>query len=310
MSTMDIPAIVVLLLATLTFVVVGLAALFRERARQRSYSVLAGSKRRGLLSRLRRSAERRLLGTRVGRRLRWQLDNADLGVPVVDAVLGSAVALLVAGVVSFRIGGPVFALLMLGLVVAGARAWFRRREEQRRIRFVEQLPDLARLLANATSAGLSLRASLAVAAAESLEPVKGELTRLNDELALGATIEGALERMTERLPSRELGVLVNVLVIQSRAGGRIVTALQGITEALETRRDLRREVATLLAGSKATALAVALLGGLMVVLVHTSVPGGLRTLLADPIGLVVFLLSAALFAIGMLMIRRVTKVDL
>jgi len=304
-----ISVIVVLLLATLTFVVVGLAALLRERARQQSFTVLTNVERRNWLSQVRRTAERRILRTSYGRRLRWQIDNADLSVPVADAVLGSGLVALLVAVVSFNIGGPVFMLMIEALLVFGVRAWFRRREEQRRAKFIEQLPELARLLANATSAGLSLRASLGVAAQESLDPVRGELTRVNDELALGAGIDGALERMVDRLPSRELGVLVNVLVIQSRAGGRIVTALQGITEALEVRRDLRREVNTLLAGSKATAFAVAMLAGLMVFLVHTSVDGGLRTLLANPIGLLIFLVSTGMFLFGMVMIRRATKVD-
>lgn len=307
---MRISIIVLLLLGTLTFVVVGLAGLVREQARQQSFSMLANFDRQAWLTRVRRVTERRLLRTRMGRRLRWQLDNADLTVHVADTFLVGVAVMILAGIVSFNIGGPVFMLLVLGLLLAGARAWFRRREEQRRAKFVEQLPELARLLANATSAGLSLRASLSVAAQESIEPVKGELTRVNDELALGANIEGTLERMADRLPSRELGVLVNVLVIQARAGGRIVTALQGITEALEIRRDLRREVNTLVAGSKATAFAVAMLAALMVFLVHNSIEGGLRTLLANPIGLILFLVSLGLFTFGMVLIRRVTKVDI
>ena len=197
-------------------------------------------------------------------------------------MLIGAVVVLVAAMFSFNIGGPVLLLVVMGLLFTSSRSWFRRREEKRHARFVEQLPELARLLANATSAGLSLRASLAVAAQESVEPTRGELQRVVEELSVGSSVETALERMGERLPSRELAVLVNVLVIQSRAGGRIVTALQGITEALETRRDLRREVNTLLAGSKATVMAVAFLGGLMVLLVHNSVDGGLRGLLGQP----------------------------
>ncbi|WP_148571108.1 type II secretion system F family protein [Nocardioides caldifontis] len=306
---MRISVIILLLLGTLTFVVVGLAALLRERARQQSFTVLTNMERRSWLIRLRRTAERRLVRTSYGRRLRWQLDNADLSIPVADAVLGSTLVALLVAVVSFNIGGPVFMLMIEALLFFGVRAWFRRREEQRRAKFIEQLPELARLLANATSAGLSLRASLGVAAQESIDPVRSELARVNDELALGASIDGALERMVDRLPSRELGVLVNVLVIQARAGGRIVTALQGITEALEVRRDLRREVNTLLAGSKATAFAVAMLAGLMVFLVHSSIDGGLRTLLANPIGLVIFFVSTGLFLFGMAMIRRATKVD-
>jgi tight adherence protein B len=306
---MNITVIVLVLLATLTFVVVGVAVLSRERARQASFSLSVNASRSSWLNRLRRGTERRLQRTPSGRRLRRQLDNADLPWPVADTVLVAVAVLVLATVLAFQIGGPVFVLVTDGLLLAGARSGFRRREEKRHAKFVEQLPELARLLANATSAGLSLRASLAVAAQESVEPTRGELQRVVDELAVGSSVETALERMGERLPSRELAVLVNVLVIQSRAGGRVVTALQGITEALETRRDLRREVNTLLAGSKATVMAVAFLGGLMVLLVHNSVDGGLRGLLANPIGLAIFLVSGALFTFGMVLIRRTTKVE-
>jgi len=305
----SITVIVLMLLATLTLGVVSVAVLSRERARQHSFTVSANLQRPSWLNRLRKGTERRLLRNRHGRRLRCALDNADLRWPVADTFLVSVAVLVISAIVSYGIGGPVFVVLVVGLLLAGGRAAFRRREEARHAKFVEQLPELARLLANATSAGLSLRASIGVAAQESVEPTKGELTRLNEELAVGSSIENALERMAARLPSRELAVLVNVLVIQARAGGRIVTALHGITEALETRRDLRREVNTLMAGSKATVLAVAFLGALMVLLVHNSVEGGLRTLLADPIGLAIFFVSGGLFLFGMVMIRRVTKVE-
>jgi tight adherence protein B len=306
---MNIAGIVLILLGTLTFAVVGLTSLARERARQQGYALAVARRRTSLLLRVRTSTERRLRRTSTGRRLRRSLDNADLTWPVADTVLASVVLLAVLMTVSYRIGGPIFTIIAVGLVVTGARMLLQRREERRFVKFVDQLPDLARLLANATSAGLSLRASLVVAAQESVEPTKTELNRVTEELALGSSLDAALERMGKRLPSRELAVLVNVLVIQARAGGRIVTALRGITEALETRRDLRREVATLLAGSKATVFAVVFLGAMMVWLVHTSIDGGLRALLANPIGLLIFVVSGALFLFGMFLIRRATKVE-
>lgn len=306
---MSITVIVLTLLATLTFVVVGVAVLARERARQASFTLAVNPRGGSWLNRLRRGVEKRLTRTGRGRRLRWALDNADLPWPVADTLIVASVVFVFLCVLAYQIGGPVLLLVVGGLLATGSRTAFRRREERRHAKFVEQLPELARLLANATSAGLSLRASIAVAAQESAEPTKGELQRVTEELAVGSSVETALERMGQRLPSRELAVLVNVLVIQARAGGRIVTALQGITEALETRRDLRREVNTLLAGSKATVMAVAFLGGLMVLLVHNSVEGGLRGLLADPIGLVIFFVSGALFTFGMTLIRRTTRVE-
>lgn len=305
----SIPMITMILLATLTLVVVGIGVLVHEQDRRRSLAFVVGQDRSSGFNRFRRNLERRILKTGAGRRLRWQLNNADLTWPIADTVIIATLVALAAAYASFVIGGPILMVIVLALLLWGARIWFKRREEARFTRFIDQLPDLARLLANAASAGLSLRAALSVAAQETIEPTKSELNRVNEELALGSSLDDALSRMGERLPSRELAVLVNVLVIQSRAGGKIVTALQGITEALEIRRDLRREVATLIAGSKATVTAVSLLGAGMVFLVHTSVEGGLRAVLSNPFGIAIFVFSLALYLIGIFLVTRVTKVE-
>lgn len=306
---MSVPLIILLLLATLTLVVVGAGVLVGEQGRQASLVLAVVQDRDSRFKRLRAGLESRVLRNPSGRRLRWSLDNADLRWPVVDTLVGSLAAILLVSWIGFSIGGPVFTVVVVAGVLLGARSWFRRREEIRLAKFIDQLPDLARLLANAANAGLSLRAALSVAAQESVEPTKGELKRVVEELSLGSSMDDALERMGERLPSRELAVLVNVLVIQARAGGRIVTALRGITEALEIRRDLTREVATLIAGSKATVWAVSFLGAMMVLLVHNAVKGGLRALLANPIGAIIFVVSLGLFLFGIVLIRRVSKVE-
>ncbi len=307
---MTITTIVLLLLATLTMIVVGIGVLLGERERRRTMRFVIAESGQSRLRRLRRSVEQRVTHTPLGRRLRRQLDRADVPWPVADTLLGYGALLAVALITAYRVGGPILTVLAAGLLYIGTRTLVSYREERRFARFVDQLPDLARLLANAASAGLSLRAALAVAAQESQEPTRGELEKVNEELALGVTIDEALTRMGDRLPSRELAVLVNTLVIQSRSGGRIVTALTSITEALEIRRDLRREVNTLMAGSKATVIAVAFLGAMMVWLVHSTLEGGLRGLLATPLGVVVFVVSLALFSFGMILIRRATKVEI
>ncbi len=306
---MTIPTIILLLLGTLALALVGIWVLSGERARRADIAFVLAPEDSSALARLRRAVEKRVTHTPRGARLRRTLDNADLSWPVADTLLGGAVVLVVLGIVSWSIGGPVLCIIAMTLAVLGARSMFKRREEARYIKFVDQLPDLARLLANSASAGLSLRAGLSLAAQESIEPTRSELARVNEELVLGSSMDAALTRMGDRMPSRELAVLVNVLVIQARAGGKIVTALQGITEALETRRDLRREVNTLVAGSRATVLAVSVLGLMMVLLVHSSVEGGMRAVLSTTVGVVIFVVSLSLFLFGIWLARKAAKVE-
>jgi len=307
---MTVGVIVVVLLATLAAFVLAAGVLGSERARRREiYRLSDGGQDGSALGRLSSRVETRLMRTSSGRRLRISLDNADIhtriGTTALTVSAVSAFLLLVA----WRTGGPIFVLIVAVLGFVGARVFLRSRADRRRRKFIEQLPELSRLLGNATNAGLSLRASLSVAAQESQEPMRSELQAINEELALGSSMDDTLERMARRLPSRELAVLLNVLIIQIRAGGRIVTALRGITVALEARRDVRREVDTLLAGSKATVLAVAGLGALMVFLVHTATEDGLRGLLENPAGLILFVICFTVFVFGLWLVRGFTRVE-
>ena len=115
-------------------------------------------------------------------------------------------------------------------------------------------PDVARLLANGASAGLSLPAAIQLAARE-LEDPAGDRDAHGDR---GAARRPAGRRGARgdarRLPSRELGVLMTTLVIQQRAGGDTVRALNELGHTLEARKDLMREIRTLLSGSVFTSL--------------------------------------------------------
>jgi tight adherence protein B len=307
---MTVPTIIALLLATLTAALIGAGILAAEADHRRALVDSAERMRSAsAFLALRDRLDRFLLRSDIGRRLQLVLVRSAITRPLADVVLVVGVGCFALWVIAYDVGGPIFTAFAVVGTVLGLRALLDRRREQRREQFVDQLPELARLLANATQAGLSLRTALSVAADETQDPVRSELRQVNEELALGQRTEDALERLGRRLPSRELAVLVNVLIIQTRAGGQVVTALRGVTDSLEARRDLRREVRTLLAASRATALAVVGLGLLIVWLVQTQVEGGLRGLLGQPLGLVICVVSAGLFTFGLFLVRRFSRVE-
>ncbi|GAA1780709.1 type II secretion system F family protein [Nocardioides hankookensis] len=306
---MTITTIVLLCLATGATFVLGVALFAAESDRRRVIYANDLDEQATALGRLASWTERQTLRTATGRRLRRTLDRADVSWTVGTVVLALVVVMVLAWLIAESLGGPVLGVLALVGVVLGFRSFLRYRIDKRRQKFVDQLPELARLLANATQAGLALRAALGVAAQESVEPVKSELEQVNRELVVGADLDEVLDRLADRMPSREVQVLVNVLAIQVRAGGRVVTALRGITEALETRREVRREVNTLLAGTKATVVAVAGLGALMLLLVNTFSEGGLRTVLEDPIGIVLFAVCGTVFGLGLLLVKKFGTVE-
>ncbi len=235
---------------------------------------------------------------------------------------GSPVNLLefVGIIAAATVVSALFLLLFVGLIpavvvacalcVAGGRAWGERRRGQRTEAFIQQLPELARTLSNGASAGLSMAGAVTLAARESSDPAATELGVVVQELRLGKPLTEALDELRSRLPSREVAVLVTTLAIQQRAGGDTVKALGELSETLEARKDLRREVRTLLAGTVYTSYLVAVMGVGTLVLLNVISPGVLREMTSQPLGIAAFVVAGLLWAIGFTLIRSMTKVEL
>jgi tight adherence protein B len=286
-------------------------------------ALIAGGSRRGALLAERGGADRdgqarasarldaRIRRTGWGRRLAEWLHSSGVQLAPVD-FLSFVLAGIMAGtlVLSFLVGDRVafFGALIGGWF--GARGYVRRERDRRVEAFVGQLPDVSRTLANATAAGLSLPQAIRLAGRELPDPAGAEMRRVMQELDLGRGLDDALEALGRRLPSREVSVLMTTLVIQQRAGGDTVKALAELGQTLEARKDLIREVRTLLAGSVYTGYVVPLVALGALLLMNTVSPGVIEDLTSSLVGLIVLFIAGSLWTFAMILIRRTTKVEL
>ena len=103
---------------------------------------------------------------------------------------------------------------------------------------------------------------------------------------------------------------VRTLVIQSRTGGALVSALQDIARSLEERKQLRREARTASSGSVFGGYLVIGLGVGSVVIANLMSPGVIDELAGSFLGRLVILAAFSLFAIGFVLMRLITRVDL
>jgi tight adherence protein B len=262
-----------------------------------------------VLGRVRRGLDRRLRRSRHGQRLGVWLSSAGTRIAAADFLLGAtAIALMLWLAFRFLFSGPVAFLFAVGITAGAARFYVERLRSKRSEAFVAQLPDLARVLANGASAGLSLPAAVQLAARELPEPAAAEMRVVVQELRVGQPIEDALEALRDRLPSRELGVLMTTLVIQQRAGGDTVRALNELGSALEARKEVLREVRTVLSGAVFTSYVVAGIGIAGIVLLNLLSPGVMRELTSTLPGIATLIVAGVLWAIAYVLIRRATRV--
>ncbi|WP_395574571.1 type II secretion system F family protein [Streptomyces sp. BK79] len=256
-----------------------------------------------------RALDRRLRRTKLGRKLELRLAATGL-----DITPGEFFACMLAAVAGLWLIGqaalaPFFGPLA-GLLGIAAAVQFLNWQRQKRIeKFINQLPELARILANATQAGLALRTAIGMAAEELEAPAGEELGKVADQLTVGASLDDALGELADRLPSRELVVLVTTLVLSNRAGGQVVSALRNLTETLEERKETRREVRTQLSQVSMTSYAVPVLGVGSLFLMNGVKDGALERMTGSPAGQIAVIIAFALYAVGFVLIRRLSRID-
>lgn len=248
--------------------------------------------------------------TRPGRWLERELEFAGIDRSPSAMFFGGAILGAVSVVLIANLLAPLLAVIGIGLGFLGVRAYLKRAQERRREAFVGQLPELARVLANASYAGLSLPTAIGIAGDELSEPARTELSRVATRLRFGAPLTTALDELRQRVGSRETSVLISTLVVASRSGGSLVTALRGIATTLEQRKETRREVKTTLAQPVATSYFVIGLGVLMLLMLNTMQPGTVDKMTRSVIGQAALLISFGIFGFGFWAIRRMTRMDI
>jgi len=257
-----------------------------------------------------RALDLRLRRTTFGRRLHTWLTSS--GVALTPLLfLGLCLVTFLTGWALTSLVVPGGLAIFVGLCgIGGCVTWVNHRRTQRRHAFVAQLPEVARLLSNAAQAGLSLAGAVERASRELDAPASDELDLVVQELRLGGSLDEALRRLQDRLPSREVAVLMSTLIIQQRAGGDTVRALQDMAETLDARKDTLREVRTLMAGAVATSYIVAAMGIGTIFIMNIMSPGVLDKLIGSLIGIAALTVAAVLYGVGFMLIRTTTKIDL
>ncbi|MBN9327533.1 MAG: hypothetical protein J0I87_11555, partial [Cellulomonas sp.] len=170
------------LLVTLVLLVTTVAVLQQNVVHRRQLLAAVDARaswRTNLLDRV----DSRFRGTRWGGRIGALLAGSGLvrWTPTVFVLVVVGAALL-AALLTWAVAGRIAGLLAAVIVVVSARRWLQRRREARIERFIGQLPELARLLANGAQAGLGVRRSMELAAREMEEPASTELGQVGAEL--------------------------------------------------------------------------------------------------------------------------------
>ncbi len=214
-------------------------------------------------------------------------------------------------VAAFLVGQSVpvaLAASILGLLAPPLAV--RQRVASRRMKCQRQLPEVLELIATALRSGYSLPRALELVARQMGPPVSDEAQRVVDELAVGVSLDEALDNLSRRQGSYEIKLFTAAVQIQTRVGGNLAEMLIKTAAMVRQRAQLAGEIAALTAEGRLSAGILAALPVLLALAVARLSPGYLAPLITDPLGRYLCVAGVLLMVSGLVMIRRLITVDL
>lgn len=174
-------------------------------------------------------------------------------------------------------------------------------------RMSEQLPEVCRILANSTRAGMTLSQGIGIVAQEVNEPAREEFIRIDSELKLGVDFNRALKNSQKRFSSREYQLFIATILIQKQAGGNIHAVLDEMGQTLEERKLLLQEIKTMTAEQRYVSYIVPILP-IFLLLVMNNINEGFIDPLFSGIGLILLVLFLIGTFLTFFLIKKVTNI--
>ena len=203
---------------------------------------------------------------------------------------------------------PRAAIAVLLITVVAEFILLERLVARRREKFINQLSDCLTTVANALRAGFSFVQAMDLVSKEMEPPISDEFAHVMRDISYGMLLPDALEDMDKRVQIPDFHLVVTAVLIQREIGGNLAQVLDSISNTIEARIRMRREILTLTTQGRASAWIVSLLpvfiGGCLLIVD----PGHFDALLKNNIGMMILGVAVLFEIIGFIVIQKIVQI--
>ena len=176
---------------------------------------------------------------------------------------------------------------------------------KRRVKkFTEEFPNAMDVIVRGIKSGLPVHDCLKVIARESPQPLASEFQSIVENMGMGLSIEQALDKVYERMPTNELKFFTIVLAIQSKTGGNLAEALGNLSTVLRARKLMREKIKAMSGEAVASAYIIGSLPPGIMMLVKITAPTYMDTMFTRDVGREMLAGGAIWMAMGIFVMRR------
>jgi tight adherence protein B len=222
----------------------------------------------------------------------------------------SVVGAVAIGYMLYLRSGDVLPSLILACVFLPLPLTYVRRRRTKRLAKLEaQLAEALSMMASALRVGHSFAAALGAVAQECPEPIGGEMRKCFEEQNFGIDLRTSLTNLTKRIPVQDFRIFVAAVLIQRESGGNLAEVLDKVVQTSRERFRLKKQVSVHTAQGRLTGWVLSFMPLALGSLMYLMNPSGMSILWTSNIGLKLLYGASGMNVLGMLIIRKIVKIN-
>jgi tight adherence protein B len=197
---------------------------------------------------------------------------------------------------------------MMGLALPRLLLWWLKKK--RNEKFDHQLVETLTNLGNSMKAGFSLPQGLELLAQEMDNPMRQEIGIVVREMQVGASMEDALSHLYDRMPSKDVDLIMTSILISREVGGDLTEIFDSIARTIRDRHRIEGRIRALTAQGKLQGFVICSVPPAIAIALSYIAPHMIRPLFTTPIGWLLVGLIVVLMALGIYTIYRIVAIDI
>ncbi|SHH95428.1 type II secretion system F family protein [Clostridium grantii] len=220
---------------------------------------------------------------------------------ILAAIMGGILYFILNNFIFLFVGG------VLGYITP--KFWVKGKIKKRIEKFNKELPNMINIIIGSLKSGYSFPQALKTVVEECDSPTKDEIGILMKEMSYGITMDDALQNLNKRMPSDDLELLIQAILIQRQVGGNLAGILEIIVETIRERIRIQRQVQTLTSQGRLSGRVIGALPVILGGMIYLMNPEYIKPLFSNNIGRILVGFSILSGVIGFILINKLTKIQ-
>lgn len=240
-----------------------------------------------------------------------KLDHMFLDIPLARLMMIDVLSPLLSGGIGFAItknywiaAGCAAGGLFLPVVI------IKMLEAQRRKKFSGQIVDGLLILSSSLKAGLSLLQAIGELVEEMPSPISQEFGLVLRQMQMGIALDEAMINLKKRMRVDELDLIVTALLVARETGGDLTITFSKVINTIQERNKLLGRVKALCVQGRMQGIIMSILPIGFGMFVYKTNPGFFDIFLKDPIGKGLMIYALFSEVMGIIFIRKFSKIDI